>query len=73
MRSAAIQAGRKARYKLEVRLDKAKVTLKTFSMFYDLPVLDVSACLADGVELVEVDESAVSMFFTGASTKVSDI
>ena len=73
LRSAAIQAGRKAWYKLEVCLDKAKVTLKTFSIFYDLPILDVNACLADGAESVEVDESAVSMFFTGASTKVSDV
>ena len=48
-------------------------TLKTFSIFYDLPNLGVDACLADGVESVEVDEGAVSMFFTGASTKVSDI
>jgi hypothetical protein len=73
LRSAEIQVGRKAGYKLEVCLDKAKVTLKTFSIFYDMPILDVNACLADSAESVEVEESAVSMIFARASTKVSNI
>ena len=72
-RSAAIAAGRKAGKKLEVCQDQAKVSLKTFSLFYDLPILDIHMCLADGATPLDVDDTTAAVFLANDNRSVSEV